>query len=410
MTGYLLVSLQPTAASFGIPSNLPTQWGLGTAWSDNSSGVAAMNAYWKADNSGFRGAYLTNIANGVTSAPPYTSSTVLPVASSGSTFAYSGAYGINDNGTQVGIAGTSDTMSSGHAAVWNSGAISVYSGFATSFGTETGSALYAVNNDGFGVGYVAAGGANHAAVYQNGSIALLPGTVKNGQSLAVVRGVSQGDIAVGTSQGTQSTLSAYTYDLNAGTVTTIPLPTNVTTWQSGTSTYSFVNNSASGISPAGRYVVGAIGDNRTTLNPSLVSSSGFFSSQVDSLGYIYDTTTGVATALPIGTAGDLATGAAGYNATSVNDSGWVVGTGPNVKSFVYDGTATYDVRQYLVNESVTSQISNLDYIDDNGYIFGSAIVNGVSSVPIVLIPVPEPTSAGLVGLGALGLGRRRRRA
>jgi hypothetical protein len=406
MTGYLLVSLQPSAASFGIADGVTTQWGQGTAWSANSSGVAAMSSYWKAGTPSF-GSYPTNVANGVLSTPPYPGTSVLPLASSGSSFKYSGAYGINNTGTVVGIAATGSTLSGGHAAVWNNGAISVSSGFATNFGTESASALYSVNDNDNAVGYIAAGGSNHAAIYTPTGLGLIPGTVANGQSLAVARGISQTNLIVGSSQGGNTTVSAYTYDLDLGTLTTIPLPSNVTTYTSGTTTYSYVNNTAAGVSQNGRYVVGAVGGSRSGSNPSFVATSGFFS-QIDSLGYIYDTTTGVATALPIGTSGDLATGALGYYATSVNDAGWVVGTGPNVKSFVFDGAATYDPRQYLVNPSVTTQISNLDYIDDNGNIYGTAFFNGVN-VPVVLVPVPEPTSAGALGLGGLGLGLARRR-
>ena len=103
----------------------------------------------------------------------------------------------------------------------------------------------------------------------------------------------------------------------------------------------------------------------------------------------------------------------------INASGQVVGQSTVAglafygHAFLSSGGVMYDLND-LVTNLASTDFSFLDTgtdINDSGWIVGSGLTRTDEKTHAFLaIPVPEPTSAGLLGLGTLLLAVRRRRS
>jgi probable HAF family extracellular repeat protein len=99
-------------------------------------------------------------------------------------------------------------------------------------------------------------------------------------------------------------------------------------------------------------------------------------------------------------------------AEDINNQGWVVGNyGASFGrggAFLYNGSEMLDMNDLLESGSKDWNLRVAKSINDNGWIVGYGQYNGHDRA-FLAIPVPEPTSLIVVGLGAGWLALRRRR-
>lgn len=286
--------------------------------------------------------------------------------------------GVNDSGTVVGVGATTSFGSSRLPVMWENGV-------ATQLGLPSGQTLgdaNDVNNNKVAVGSANSGTNQRAVIYQSGTGSFITATTSNGSYFVTAFGVNDSGLVVG--EGWDPNNAAVTvglvYDMSTGTTSSLGSLT------------SFGHNSAIAfdVSNAG-YVVGS-----SSLNGG-----------ANSLPFVWTAGGGMsAIALPTGTSQGSARG--------VNDSGWVVGTASSAFAipFLYDGTNTYRLADLLVNSNgwdlLTNTSSSAMGISDSGVIVGTGVHNGATHA-YAMVPVPEPASFAVIGLGALALISRKRK-
>jgi probable HAF family extracellular repeat protein len=91
----------------------------------------------------------------------------------------------------------------------------------------------------------------------------------------------------------------------------------------------------------------------------------------------------------------------------INNYGWVVGRLLSGHAFVYDGTARYDLNNFLDGSGAGWRLRGAMDINDAGQIIGRGTHDGVDR-GYLLTPVPEPEAYALMlcGLGLLALRRK----
>ena len=274
-------------------------------------------------------------------------------------FPASYGFGINDAGQVVGKVlnfsnGTSRAFVHDGAAMVDLGSLP----------GDRSSAAYAITNFGLAAGS-SIGTSEHAVTFSQGRVTDL-GTLAGG-GVSRATGVNDLGQVVGFS-GSASGQRAFVYGPVTGMASLGVLPGGA---------YSMAN----GIN-AGGLVVGASGS-------SLGQRAFSFDGAMRDLGVLPDAT-------------------GGSEAFGVNAAGDVVGvsygtTGPN-RAFLYSGGVLYDLSRLITSPGVL--MTEARAVSDNGYIVGTAILDGHSHA-VALVPnvaaVPEPGSVALLAVGLLGL-------
>lgn len=281
-----------------------------------------------------------------------------------------------------------------------------------------------VNNAGVVVGTGATtsfGSGPLPLVWQGGAVSQLP--LPTGQTLGRANAINSSNVAVG-SVGGGSTEFGAMYAGGTGSVI-------ATTTSNG----SFLRT-ATGINDAGRIVGNGIDPNNAAVNvgyvldtstgiafavPALPGANGALNFGVSNAGhvvgssmlnqgsglpFIYSDGTGT---LPI----PLPTGTTQGSARAVNSAGMAVGTASSAFAipFLYDGLTTYRLGDLIPAGSgwdlLTNTSSSAMGISDSGVIVGSGVFNGVVH-GYAMVPVPEPGTVGLVLTAVTAFAVRRR--
>jgi hypothetical protein len=232
---------------------------------------------------------------------------------------------------------------------------------------------YGINNAGTVAGTIQSNGSWYAATFTPTSAKVLTQTPTNGAILQYAYGIANSGRVAGQASYTGGLIGYY---LDPGASNAVEL---------GSLPGGDGNTVAFGISASGSYITGSSG-----ANP-----------------FIYQPETATMTAI------DLFAGWTSGEGRSVNDLGWVVGSGGNNTSipFLFNGVSTYGLQDLLEGPSATgwdmvSGTGNAALgISDNGVITGRALFEGVTTgfVMIPNSPIPEPSTYTLLGLGALGM-------
>lgn len=291
--------------------------------------------------------------------------------------AFAVANGANDSGIVVGTGATTSFGSNRLPLIWQNGSVS-------QLGLPTGQTLgdaNDVNASGVAVGSVNGGSLQRGAIYSGGTGSVITQTTTNGSFFITAFGVNDSGRVVG--QGIDPNNAA----VNVGIV--YDISTN-TTFSVG-ALPGFNGALAFDVSNTG-FVVGS-----SMLN------------QGSGLPFIWSDANGIS-AIP------LPTGTSQGGARGVNSAGWVVGTASSAFAipFVYDGTNTYRLADVIAAGGAGWDLSNNTSssalgISDNGIIVGTGVFNGVVH-GYAMVPVPEPISLAVLGLGTLGLLRRKKRS
>jgi len=290
--------------------------------------------------------------------------------------AFNTATAVNNNGVAVGTGATTFFGSSPLPIIWaNPGTVAQLPLPAG----QTIGRTYGVNINELAVGSVNGGSLEVAATFSTGGSSVITQTLPNGGLLRTAYAINDAGRIVG--QG---------LDPNNAAVTTgwYLDPGDATATSIGALT-SMGHNSAIpfGVSSNG-----------------LITGSSSLNSGANALPFIWSQANGMeAVPLPVGTTTGQGRG--------VNSSGWVVGNSSSVTSipFLYDGNTSQSLQSLIANLGgwdLVSGTSNAAYgISDNGIITGRGLLNGAVT-GFVMIPVPEPMTVALLGLGALLVRRR----
>ena len=232
---------------------------------------------------------------------------------------------------------------------------------------------YGINNSGAIAGTILANANWYAATFTTTNASVLMQTPTNGAILQYAYGIANSGRVAGQAAYLAGTIAYY---LDPGASNAVDL---------GSLPGGDGNTVAFGISGSGGYITGTSG-----ANP-----------------FIYQPDTATMTAVPLLAGWTYAEG------KSVNDLGWVVGSGGDATSipFLFNGHGTYSLQGLLTGIdssrwNMTDGNGNVALgISDNGIITGRALYDGVISgfVMIPNSPIPEPSTYALLGLGVLGL-------
>lgn len=277
------------------------------------------------------------------------------------------AHGVNNNGIAVGGTGvTSGTLA---PITWNSG----YSLLPLPSG-ETEGYAFRINNSNVMVGSVGSGASSTAVAWMNGEVMRLDQPTANGAVMWAAWDINNSNIVLGRAfDPTTSKDVAVLHNLGTNQTTSI-----------GNDLHTY----GSAISDAG-HVAG-------------------FVNTVNSIPFIW-TQSGGMQFIPI------VQGASRASSTGVNSDGFVVGTAAasgTTIPFLYDGAQSYRLIDLLANNpgwNMTLAGAEATAISDNGIIVGQAYLNGQQR-GFAMIPVPEPGSIALLGVGFLATLRRFKRA
>lgn len=285
--------------------------------------------------------------------------------------------GINNIGNVVGSAATTFFGSNRIPIIWQNG---LASQLALPSGQTLGDAND-INDANIAVGSVGGGSLQRGVVYQGGAAQIIAATTSTGQYFVTAFGINNAGKVVG--QGWDPNNAAITVGLIHD------MATNTTTSIGALASLGHNSALAFDVSEAG-HVVGS-----SSLNGG-ANARPFLWTQGSGM---------VEVSLPTGTTSGSARG--------VNSSGWVVGTASSAFAipFLNDGTQTYRLADLLAPGSgwdlSTNTSSSAMGISENGWIVGTGVHNGAVR-GYVMVPVPEPTSITVIGLGAAALLRRRR--
>ena len=287
--------------------------------------------------------------------------------------AYGVGNGVNDNGVVVGTGAATAWGSSPLPLVWQGGVVSQ---LPLPSGQTLGRAND-INALGMAVGSVNGGSLEMGVIYSGGSAAIITATTGTGCFIRTAFSVN-----------------------DAGRVVGFGIDPNNAARNVG-----FVYDSASGTA----FEVGGLpGDNGALAFD--VSEAGHvvgtsMLNQGSGMPFIWTDAGGISEIpLPAGTSQGSARG--------VNSSGWAVGTASSAYAipFLFDGTDTYSIQDLLPAGSgwdlSTNTSSSAMGISEDGIIVGTGIFNGDTRA-YALIPVPEPSTIGLLVLLAPMVIRRR---
>ena len=281
--------------------------------------------------------------------------------------------GVNDSGQVVGSGATTVFGSGRLPLIWNSGVVSQ---LPLPAGQTTGDAND-INSSGVAVGSANSGSNQRGVIYQGGTGNFITQTGPGGTILITAFSINDSGRAVG--QGIDPNNAAR----NVGFV------------------YESSNNTA--------FEVGALPGMNGALafdvsNAGHVVGSSMLN-QGSGMPFIWTGGGGMqAIPLPVGTSQGSARG--------VNSAGWAVGTASSAFAipFVYDGVATYRLADVIPGgtgwDLSTNTSSSALSISESGIIVGTGVLNGAVHA-YAMVPVPEPLTVVLLGIGAVFARRRR---
>lgn len=282
----------------------------------------------------------------------------------------------NDFGTIVGTGATTAFGSNRLPLIWQNGVVSQ---LALPVGQTIGDAS-GVNGSNVAVGSVNGGSLQRGVIYQNGTASIMGTTTSTGCYFLTAFGINDSGLVVG--QGIDPNNAAR----NVGIV--YDMTTNTATEVGGLA--GFNGALAFGVANGG-YVVGSSMQNQGSGLPFIWTAGG---------GMV---------AIP------LAAGTSQGSAKGANSHGWAVGTDSSAFAipFLYDGTNTYRLADLIPGgtgwDLSTNTSSSALGISDSGVIVGTGVFNGAVH-GYAMVPVPEPATLAVLGLGVLVALKRRRRA
>ncbi len=287
---------------------------------------------------------------------------------------FSSANGANDSGIVVGTGATTFFGSDALPLQWTNGTVSQLPILA---GSGVGRAND-VNGSGIAVGSNGGGSTESAVYWDGGLVNQISATTTGGSRMTTAFRVNDAGVAVGVGLDPNNAARnvGLMYDIGSGTLTEVPaLPGD-----NGAIAFDVSQNG---------FVVGTSSFNQSGSTP-----------------FIWDAVNGsVEIPVPPGAGSAIARG--------VNSNGWVVGVGSGqfAVPFLYDGTQTYSLQDLIPAGSGWDLDMNTSSaalgIAEDGSIVGTGIFNGeIRAFHLSLVPAPGATA--LLGLGAVGLLRRRR--
>lgn len=290
--------------------------------------------------------------------------------------AFSVGNGVNSNGVVVGTGATTSFGSNPLPLIWQGGTVSQ---LPLPAGQSIGRAND-VNASNVVIGSVNSGSAERAFIVNGANSQIITTTTASGCFFFTAFGISNNGIVVG--NGIDPNNAArnvpFVYNSVANTATEVPV-------QAG-----FNSGLLFDVSADGTYIGGLQQLNQGAGQP-IIWSSGTGTVQVP---------------LPANTSSASVRG--------VNNDGWAVGTasGQFAVPYLYDGSLTYRLQDLIAANSgwdiSTNTSSSALGVSDTGVIVGTGVFNGQVRA-YAMVPVPEPTTIGMVGLAAVKLLTARRR-